>query len=199
MEPVWSARAKRFRDTDTGRWISTESVRDWMDTSILHGERTAESWAEAVAADWMTPSQFNLAMRQELKEAYIRQYVVGRGGREQMTSSDWGRVGGMLRDQYRHLDAFVDDMGTLSEGQIASRARMYINSQREAFERSNSAVQLDAGKTQELWVLGAAEHCDDCVALAAMGWTEIGGHGTVPGAGDTACLTNCQCHLEYRK
>jgi len=49
-----------------------------------------------------------------------------------------------------------------------------------------------------LWVLGAAEHCPDCLDLAGRGWMPIEELEQVPGDGNTQCLTNCQCSLDYR-
>jgi hypothetical protein len=40
----------------------------------------------------------------------------------------------------------------------------------------------------------AAEHCDECPELADRGWVPI--EEMVP-IGDTTCLTNCRCEIEY--
>jgi len=79
----------------------------------------------------------------------------------------------MLREQYRWLDDFarlVAD-GALSEGQIRSRAAMYVNSAREAFERGLARA----------W--GIPEN-------------ELPAH---PGDGSTICLTNCACNWQHEE
>lgn len=43
------------------------------------------------------------------------------------------------------------------------------------------------------WKLGRAEHCDDCLALAAGSPYRVGQLPTWPGQGDTQCLNNCRC------
>ena len=57
-----------------------------------------------------------------------------------------------------------------------------------------------AGENVEIhWVMGAVEeHCSDCPVLASRvyTWKTL---PTTPGAGDTACLFNCQCHLEFHE
>lgn len=40
-------------------------------------------------------------------------------------------------------------------------------------------------------------NCDDCLDLAKLGIVPIGTLGTVPGAGETECLTNCGCSIRY--
>ncbi len=198
MDPVWVASSGRFHDLETGRFISGDTVREYLQRSIEGTQNALGGMTDLIDVGTLRPADFAEALRQEVKGEYIRQYLIGKGGLEQMTQSDWGSIGGMLKDQYRYLRGFEEEMADLSAAQIRARANMYINSARESFERANARAMKAVNKTEELWVLGEAEHCEDCVALAAMGWVPIGAHGTYPGAGETACLTNCQCHLEYR-
>ncbi len=135
-------------------------------------------------------------LMEEMKGEYIRQYLLGIGGADKMTASDWGSIGGMLREQYRYLKGFADSLVGLSERQIAARIAMYINSAREAFERAKRKAA--SGATQERWVMDPeAEHCVDCVDYDSQGWQPIGTF-PFPGDGSTECLTNCRCHKEYR-
>jgi hypothetical protein len=150
----------------------------------------------------LAPRDWEAQMREEIKAEYIRQYMLGRGGRGNMTSEDWGSIGGMLAEQYRYLKDFAKlvQEGKLSEAQIRARSAMYVNSAREGFERGQARANPDA--IDVIWVLGPVktEHCADCVAFADMGWQKIADdpyQGAMPGSGDTACLTNCACHLEY--
>lgn len=47
------------------------------------------------------------------------------------------------------------------------------------------------------WQLGVAEHCVDCLILAANSPYTKWDLPTTPGAGATKCLSNCQCTLRY--
>ena len=116
-----------------------------------------------------------------------------------MNPSHWGLLGSMIREQYRYFDRFIEEIrsGVLSPGQIAVRCMMYVNSSKEAYERAREYNARELGVTEEKWELGDAEHCDDCVLFASMGWQPFGTF-PVPGAGDTACLTNCKCEKIYR-
>jgi hypothetical protein len=164
--------------------------------------------SEMVADQAISPGDWQSALRQEIKDNYLTQYFVGRGGREQMTPQDWGSVGGMIGEQYGYLEDFAAEVaaGDLSQGQIYNRARMYINSSREAYERGLQRTVEERGYTEHRWVLANAEHCEDCISLAEEGWKPVEepfispstGEETLPGMGDTICLTSCQCHIEYR-
>lgn len=205
MAWTWVASANRYRESETGQWLTFDRAREFVNSSLAASGNVVTALATFAGSDPPTiaPDDFRAAMRQEIKDEYIRQYLLGRGGREQMTQADWGSIGGMLAEQYSYLEGFVAEVGTgeLSEAAIAARAKMYINSAREGFERANRRVQENAGYTEMLWNLNPAEHCEDCISLNALGWVEIGSDafgGCYPGSGCTICLTNCACNIEYR-
>lgn len=164
----WDVAAKRYRDTDTGRFLSRDSARTMVDDSLRAGRSATGTLAGLVADGTISAADWRDKMRQEIKEEYIRQYLSAKGGRSQMTPADWGSIGGMLTEQYKYLDGFYADVlsGDMSEAAIAARARMYVNSAREANERAYSRSQ---------------------------GLPDLGRY---PGSGSTPCLTNCRCFLE---
>jgi len=162
--------------------------------SISEAETTAQA-VDTALINGLPLDAWQATMRQQIKDEYIRQYVIARGGVENMAQADWGSIGGMLADQYRYLDRFAADIasGNLSAAQIEKRAAMYIRSAREAFWRGTARAQgwppLPAypgdGSTRCLtncqcswdvlevegawlatWQLGAAEHCEDCIQRA---------------------------------
>jgi len=183
----WNETAGRYYDTDTGRFLSRTQALEYVDASIAATESAVDTLAGYVADDMLSPGDWRLLMREEVKREYLREYMLGKGGRAQMTQADYGSIGGMLKEQYAYLDAFAEQVGEMSEAAIRSRSRMYIRSAREAYERAKGRVAQAAGFDEEIWVLGVAEHCDDCVALSAEGWQPIG-YYPAPGAGDTQCL-----------
>ena len=149
-----------------------------------------------LASGSITVQQWTAAMREQIKTAYTQQYILGRGGVGAMSQADYGRIGGMLTEQYRYLDQFAREIaqGKLSPGQIAMRARMYMDSATQAYERGRAAARglrlpaypgdgatrcrtrckcrWDIKETEAgyvcYWRLGRAEHCDDCLRNAAI-------------------------------
>ena len=166
----WEVGAKRYRDTETGRFLSRESALQMVDESLRAGRSATSTLAGMVADGTISAADWRDKMRQEIKGEYIRQYLSAIGGLAVMTQADWGSIGGMLVEQYKYLDGFYADVagGNLTEGQIAARAGMYINSAREANERAH-------GRSQ-----GMPEG-----ALPAH-----------PADGSSECLTNDRCHWE---
>jgi len=201
----WLKRIGQFINSVTRRVLSRPAQRELSELDLDANQDRVADLAHALAEDSITVGEWELAMREEIKTAYIEQYLLGRGGVEQMTQADWGSIGGSLSESYSYLSNFSRQIanGELAEGQIRRRSQMYINSAREARERALRRVALETGMTEVRWVIDPpAEHCPDCVALEALSWKPIEpwpfGH-SIPGSGvDTQCLTACRCHLEYR-
>jgi hypothetical protein len=201
---AWDKKLARYRDSRTGRFLSQKTVLGYVTDSISRAGVATDQLARFASSGVLKPSDWSTAFRGEIKTEYIQKYLLGRGGREQMTQADWGRIGGMLKEQYRHLPDFQRAIaeGELSEAQIAARSRMYINSAREGYERATAEAAKRAGKGEVRWrVNAAAENCPDCLAFEALGWRPVESDpfsGAYPGSGATQCLTNCQCNLDYR-
>jgi hypothetical protein len=196
-------RGTGYRNLDTGRFASRKDVLDWVNGSLSQSKNVTDTLAAYVGGESpiLSVADWKKAMRQEIKDEYIRQYLGGIGGRDQMTQARWGQVGGMLSEQYKHLDGFADDLENLSEAQIRARSRMYVHSSKEGFERAQKQVKIGAGAEEERWNLTDAENCQDCIDFAARGWVLIEDDvfdGCEPGSGCTECLTNCMCFKTYR-
>lgn len=143
-------------------------------------------------------AQWQRNMAKEIKDAWRTQYALGRGGWEQMTQSDFGRMGGRLQFQYRRLNAFAEDIwrGDLSDAQIRARAKMYATANRTALFDGRTQAKIGASFIEERRILNPAEHCQDCIGYAALGWQPI---GTLPEPGQqSVCRANCKCTKEYR-
>jgi len=131
----------------------------------------AQELARRLSANDIDLATWQKSMRTDIKTSYIDQYVLGRGGRSQMTQADWGRVGQQLKEQYGYLSNFARDIanGNMSEAQIAARAQLYHNSSVQAFE------------------LGHARSYGD-LKLPYY-----------PGDGSTVCRVNCRCSWDIRE
>ena len=200
MPIVWVESQARYRDTDTGRFVSRDTVLDYVRQSIESSGEVTKTLAERVSSGQLSSREFLTVFKQEIKDEYIRQYVAGRGGLGSMTQQDWGELGSMIKEQYNYANNFATEISGLSEAQIVNQAGMYIEAANQAFEAGyRKAVTTSGNFSEERWVLGgSAEPCSDCTGYAAMGWQPLGTIPTLPGAGATKCKSRCQCHMEYR-
>ena len=162
---TYDPRVNRYRDSN-GRFISRERVLNAVQSSIDHSSNKAAALVQNYKDGNINILDFEKLARQEIKKAYIREGILGKGGgRDNMTSRDWSSIGGMLKEQYGYLHSFANDIhaNDYTQGQIETRLQMYFKSSREAYERMNMSS------------FGVP-------ALPAQ-----------PGDGSTICLTNCNC------
>lgn len=164
----WVATSKRYRD-EKGRFVSAAKVRDLRNGYVEQQQVWARDLAGSVADRHMTVQQWERAMRDRTKRAFTAEYLLGRGGTNAMTAADWGTLGSMLKEQYRYLRGFAEDMvaGDLSAEYVANRAGLYFHSATQAFERGRATA----------WGVEPPQ---------------------VPGDGGTQCLARCNCYLEYK-
>jgi len=171
--PRWGydPKSKRYRNLDTGRYAVFDNVLGWAREYAQASGQVVTVYSRYVAQGMLRVQDWQGLMRDEIKKQYINQYLVGRGGLNQMTQRDWGIIGRALRDQYRFLDGFAADVaaGKLSPAQIQARARMYVDAAHVALER------------------GRAE---------AFGMPTLPAY---PGDGQTQCLTNCRCNWDIQE
>jgi hypothetical protein len=117
-----------------------------------------------------------------------------------LTKKDLAFISSARRAEGRFFKRFLLDMSNPNHVPVhpyAKRAGYYADSGKAQF--FNGMVN-GAGENVEIsWVLGTVEeHCHDCPVLASKTytWQTL---PTTPGAGDTECLFNCACHLEFHK
>lgn len=166
----WLPGAARYYDFTTHHFVAAAKVRAWGWEAISASRDRATTAAEMVADGRLSTASWELMQRRLIKDEYIRQYVLGKGGLGQMTQADWGSVGGMVAEQYKWLDSFAKEIsvGDMPLGSIAARARMYLNSAQEAFWR-------------------ATERATGMPPLPAY-----------PGDGSSKCLTNDRCYWDIK-
>lgn len=196
----WDKSARRFRHGESGRFVSARTIDRVRDEMLDRSVARVDALTEAFTSGRMSRDAWWLAMRAEIKQVHIAEYLLARGGRNAMTQSDWGRIGRELRTQYAYLERFLAEIPTLSEKEVAARARLYVAGANSAYSRGQASawnnVRLPAhpgdgstqckrycrcawvmGETDEAitatWTLGGSrEKCDDCKRRARE-WAPI--------------------------
>jgi len=171
---VWEQAAKRYRNQATGQTLNPRQMLVLRDQFVDAQKAAAAALAERLAAGDITLTRFMLEMRELIKTTYYDEYVLGHGGRRNMTHRDNGIVGRLCREQYQYLQAFMADIaaGNLSPAQIRARCQLYIESASQAYERAAAEVRGLRGPH----------------ALPAY-----------PGDHSTQCGANCRCTWEFRE
>lgn len=117
-------------------------------------------------------------MRAELKDLHVSAALIGRGGdRSQMTYADWGRIGGLLRHQYRYLQRYAEVVQQRATDAVVSHGQVPFFSEKYLQWRS----RLYGGNATATFYLGMVAGLLD----------------QVPGDGKNQCRTNCKCSLRF--
>ena len=188
-----------YRDSKTGRIISSASVRAELDAAIDAAMLDTRNLSLSLQQGQIDLKEWQIAMRRRVKDVNITAAVAQRGGWEQMTQADWGRVGQRIKTQYEFLDNFANDIATGKQsldGRFLVRSQMYDEAAISTYDRFERNAMKNAGYDEERNVLEpGVEHCPGCLAEADKGWASIG--ELVP-IGERTCLTRDRCTIEYR-
>jgi hypothetical protein len=179
-----------------GRLVPEQYVRNM----ILKLSRAAETEARQLASDLqngkITVDEWYKETRENLKALYRNVSDLARGNNP-YSKQDAGRLGALIKAQIQYLNKFAKGLadGTIPmDGKALVRAGMYADAANGIYEQMKRYEAMKAGMTKEKRVLGAAEHCEDCVDYAGRGWQPI---GSLPPIGQSRCMSRCHCHFEY--
>lgn len=187
----------QYRDVVSGRLVSRDAVRHALDHALTAGGRRVMGLANELRDGKVTLRDWQRRTAVELKSMHLYSAAAAKGGWAQLTQADFGRVGAALREQYKYLQGFADQLsdGLALDGRFLRRAQMYAEAARATYELTAQQVALDAGYAEERNVLHPADHCNGCLDASAIGWVSI---GTLVPVGQRECLTGCRCTLRYR-
>jgi len=174
---AWNDAAQRWY------WTAGSGQTGFVAESVIAAELSAHQAAMKVTlqtltrglfAGEMNVAEWQVAVAVEIKNASIAQAMFAVGGVDNMTQSDYGRIGQMLREQYGFLDGFGKDIATtgITEQQALVRIGMYGDATEQAY-----------------WDAWRANHDTDA-ALAHLPLLRQS-----PRDGNTVCVTNCRCYL----
>lgn len=188
----------RYVNRATGRYVSELTVRADLDQYIANKAPRFDALANQLRNREISLADWQLQMRNEMRAMHNAAAMVAKGGREQMTPADWGRVGRELRDQYGYLDKWAAQIANGEaplDGRANVRAKLYGQAARGTYEQERRAVAADKGNDEEMRILHAKESCKGCISFAGY-WAPL---GALPKIGSQDCTTNCLCTFEYRR
>lgn len=198
MKFWWDSTAGRYRDAH-GHFVPRLLVRKSLDRIAAASGQRMRVMGQQLGRGKVSLVDFHLAMRAEVKTAFINNVAAAKGGYAQMSQSDFGRVGNEVKKQYKFLDDFVNELyaGVTKTGTpgFLARVQLYFNTARTFFYKFDREAQEEAGMIEERNMLHPAEHCPECLAMSAMGWVPI---GTLVPIGERECVGNDRCDVEYR-
>ncbi len=194
----WNEKAGRYYNLKTGSFVPFMDVRNALESNISASQLEMRSLTQQLIDGTISRGDWYVGMERQIRLANVSASAAARGGWAQMTQSDWGAVGQQVRTQYDYLRNFANEIASGKQrlnGSALVRADLYGQAARGNFEEMRRRMAKLEGMTDEMRVLGEADHCDDCLSAAGH-WAPI---GTLPRIGDSQCVTNCRCTFRYRR
>jgi hypothetical protein len=196
----WDSRAGRYTSATSGRFVSSATVKAELEKVAARSVENIRALSESLRAGNINLAEWQAGMMREVKTLHVANAAAANGGWAQMSQSDWGHTGNLIKQQYKYLDNFATEISNGKQplnGRLNVRADMYGKAGRGTFEETRKRYQRDSNlMEEERRILHAAESCEDCIDAAGRGWVPI---GTLPRIGQSRCKTNCACSFEYRR
>ena len=160
---------------------------------------TLDELAESLKSGNITVAQWEESMRDMLRREYETAMILAKGGRENITQSDWGYEGSALKKQYAYLNNFAKeiaaDPAAWMSGRLNIRMDMYGESAYAALEDFRAREAKAQGCDEEQNELGGADNnCNGCLTENGRGRVSIG--ELVP-VGSRDCIINCRCTIRF--
>lgn len=192
----WNPRAGRYTD-GRGRFVPQRDVRNALEQALGSARERGRSLAQQLRGGYVSLGEWEQGMRQVIKQVHLYSAAVAAGGWAQMTYTDFGLLGPVIRFHYGKLGLFAAAIakGSPLDGAFLQRVELYLLAGRASYWLQEGKRQRQGGATEEKNTLHPADHCTGCLREAARGWVPIG--ELVP-VGDRRCLARCRCTIEYR-
>lgn len=195
---LWIAAILLFARRSDGKQIPPDVIRAIFDDALANGRAAIDALGRQLITGEITAARWSIEMGRIIEQVNFAGGAAARGGWGQLTGSDTAFIRDRIGSQLDFLSGFYDDVISGKQkmtGQFLRRARMYGDSGRGAYEDMRRLAFAQFGYTEERRILGAADHCPDCLEYAGLGWQPA---GTLPPIGDSICRTNCRCTFQYR-
>ena len=197
---AWDASRGVYIIIATQEVVRFETVRDITERVAQRQLLAMETLSLRLQRGKISLAEWQLGMARQIKVLHVNAMALARGGWAQMSQSDWGFVGAKVKEQYKFLRNFGQQIlngEQALDGRMLVRTGMYEDAARGSYEEMRRrSERLYNNMEEERRELGAADHCMDCLVYASLGWKPI---GTLPRIGDSQCRTNCHCRFVFRR
>jgi len=194
----------RYTDKVTGRIVSQSTIDTALESQINDARIRGNKIATNLANGKISLSEYQTAMMQEMKIINTQSAALAKGGWGQMTSSDWGAVGNLSREQYSNLNKYANDIASGKvklrrldgeiNGQFLRTSDQFTQGGAQMYNEMKRREAGINGFTHEQRILDSgAKHCDCCIGEAGH-WEAL---GTLTKIGNCTCSKNCRCHFEF--
>ncbi len=200
MSYQWDVSASRYRDAQSGRFVSETQIRSAVDQVVQASTDQMVTLTKALQEGRTTLAVWQADMMRAVKDVNLATAVAAHGGRQAMAPADWLYVARDVKAQYQYLRGWAQDIASGAaplDGRLIARAELYGIRATAAYEGMKLRDVKNSGATVLVRnvLAGGADHCHQCPDLSARGW--VPADEMVP-VGSRQCMARDRCHLEFR-
>ncbi len=197
-EYLWNEAGHNYIDRKTGRFVSRQVIRDQLDNVIDASSQVMRAISQQLRDGDISLAEWQTQMMQQIKTTHLAGGAMQRGGWQQMTQADFGRVGQIVRREYDFLRTFAEQIASGQQkldGTLARRAALYGQQGRPTYLTFWDSTAAQRGFDEERSILQPAEHCTECISEDAKDFQPLG--QMIP-IGQRICRSSDKCLKEYR-
>lgn len=202
-EYFWNQAAGRYASRTSGRFVGQQTIRTELDKAIDNVTDRLVSLSRDFRNGVIDGRTWQIQSMSLIKETHLLGAALEKGGWNQLTQSDFGRVGQIIRGEYAYFNNLVKQLESGQQrldGTLDSRMRLYGQAGRDTYHVFEREDRFTQGYDEERRILNGRDNCKSskrpgCLEEAGKGWQEIG--EMVP-IGSCTCLSNCRCSVSYR-
>ena len=198
----WNQAAGRYI-APNGQFVSQITIRGELDKALDNVTDRLVLLAGQFRSGVIDGRTWQVESMSLIKQVHLIGGALEKGGWQNMTQSDFGRIGQIIRQEYGWFNNLVKQLESGQQrldGTLDSRMRLYGQAGRgtyHTFEREDRAIQ---GYDEVKRVLHGRDNCKSskrpgCIEEAARGFVPLEQMVMI---GDTTCLSNCRCSLVYK-
>lgn len=195
---LWDERTGQYFDRKTGQFVSLQVVRDQLDKVIDASSQAMRATSQQLRDGDIGLTEWQIQMMQLIAIIHLAGAAMQRGGWQQMTQADFGRVGQIVRNEYGFLRGRAEKIASGEQkldGTLARRAGLYGQQARPTYLIFWDSTAAQRGFDEERSILQPAEHCTECVSEADKDFQPFG--QMIP-IGRRICKSSDRCLKEFR-
>lgn len=194
----WEPQNRRYRNKQTGRFVSKEAVYTLTRKRIDLAKSDLSTLGNLLVEKKINLKVWQAETAETLKILHTQQYLLGVGGQKSIEKSDYLEIGRELKAQYAYLRNFAVELGLgkMTLGQFKARLEMYADATKVSYFRGEKTSAVRGGFTHGRRILSpVAEHCPECPSIAALGVVSIS--QLIMPTQACSCRVRCKCRIEF--
>jgi len=198
---IFSKTTGRYRYASNGNVVPAERINGWIDSASKKMGENMAGIADDLRKGKINDAEWVIRMAEEIKNGHRAVALIAGGGRSNMSASDWGFIGSIIKRELNYLNGFANELANRpADAQLTqafvSRAKSYSAAIYSTYEQMvRRRVLRDGQAAFEINILeGGAEHCAGCLEETARGKVPV---GELVAVGHRDCAMRCRCRIEY--